>query len=94
MQTKKLMTLVKSKFFMLKANFPKHAQQIDEQPIIDSHEYDREYKFGSSSEPNPNPSNETSSQPSNKPLQSMQSMMNDPKHALPIEENSEAERQA
>lgn len=49
MQTKKLMTLVKSKFFMLKANFPKHAQQIDEQPIIDSHEYDREYKFGSSS---------------------------------------------
>ena len=59
MQTKKLMTLVKSKYFMLKANFPKHAQQIDEQPIIDSHEYDREYKFGASSEKEVNP-NESS----------------------------------
>ena len=38
MQTKKLMTIVKSKFFMLKANFPKQALLIDEEPLIDSHE--------------------------------------------------------
>ena len=38
MKTKKLMTVVKSKYFMLKANFPREALQIDEQPIIDTHQ--------------------------------------------------------
>ena len=37
-QTKKLMTVVKSKYFMLKANFPKEAIKIDSQPILESHE--------------------------------------------------------
>lgn len=38
MQTKKLMTVAKSKYFMLKANFPKQALQMDEEPLIDNHE--------------------------------------------------------
>ena len=37
MQTKKLMTVVKSKYFMLKANFPKAALEVDSEPIIDNH---------------------------------------------------------
>lgn len=45
MQIKKLMTVVKSKYFMLKANFPKHALRVDSEPIIDNHEAPREYNF-------------------------------------------------
>ena len=37
MQTKKLMTVVKSKYFMLKANFPKAALEVDAEPIIANH---------------------------------------------------------
>lgn len=46
MQTKKLMTIVKSKYFMLKANFPKQALQIDSEPIINNHDQPSDYKFG------------------------------------------------
>ena len=35
LQTKKLMTVVKSKYYMLKVNFPKQAELIDNEPIID-----------------------------------------------------------
>ena len=35
LQTKKLMTVVKSKYYMLKVNFPKQAEMIDSEPIID-----------------------------------------------------------
>ena len=37
MKTKKLMTIVKSKYFMLKANFPKAALEVDSEPIIANH---------------------------------------------------------
>lgn len=37
METKKLMTVAKSKYYMLKVNFPKQAQIIDEEPLIDTH---------------------------------------------------------
>ena len=47
MKTKKLMTVAKSKYFMLKANFPKQALQIDSEPIINNHTPAPEYKFGS-----------------------------------------------
>ena len=35
LRTKKLMTLAKSKYYMLKVNFPKQAETIDNDPIID-----------------------------------------------------------
>ena len=35
LQTKKLMTVCKSKYYMLKVNFPKQAEMIDNDPIID-----------------------------------------------------------
>ena len=46
------MTVAKSKYFMLKANFPKQALQIDSEPIISSHEpkENTEYKFGQTEE--------------------------------------------
>ena len=31
------MTIVKSKYFMLKANFPKAALEVDSEPIIANH---------------------------------------------------------
>ena len=34
MKTKKLMTVTKSKYFMLKANFPKQAEMVDSEPLI------------------------------------------------------------
>ena len=34
MKAKKLMTVTKSKYFMLKANFPKEAEKIDSEPLI------------------------------------------------------------
>ena len=32
------MTVAKSKYYMLKVNFPKQAQIIDEEPLIDTHQ--------------------------------------------------------
>ena len=46
MQIKKLITVAKSKYFMLKANFPKEALKVDSEPLIDNHEMPREYSFG------------------------------------------------
>ena len=88
MQTKKLMTVVKAKYFMLKANFPKQALQIDSEPIIDTHEVNTEFNFGQDSK-----SNNAGQQKEDTGIRK-QSMLNDPKHTLPEDiENSEAERQ-
>jgi len=35
LKTKKLMTVVKSKYFMLKVNYPKLAEKIDNEPLFD-----------------------------------------------------------
>ena len=35
LKTKKLMTVAKSKYYMLKVNFPKQAELVDSEPLID-----------------------------------------------------------
>ncbi len=83
------MTLVKSKYFMLKANFPKHAKLIDDQPIIDNHEPEKEFTFGATSDKQPSSSEDGGLQEDS--LQK-KSMMNDPKHTLRVEDDSEEDR--
>ncbi len=84
------MTLVKSKYFMLKANFPKHAKLIDDQPIIDNHEPEKEFNFGAASDKQQSNTDEGLQEDN---LQK-KSMMNDPKHTLRVEDDSEEDRQA
>ena len=35
LRTKKLMTVAKSKYYMLKVNFPKQAELVDNEPLIE-----------------------------------------------------------
>ena len=91
MQTKKLMTLVKSKYFMLKANFPNQAKLIDEQPILDNHEPETDFTFGAR---NQDSLTDSKGEHQSESQVKTQSMMKDPKHSLHIEEDSEADRQA
>ena len=54
MKIKKLMTVVKSKYFMLKANFPRQAEQMmegEEPPLIDKHEPGPTYDFENRQQP-------------------------------------------
>ena len=37
-QSKKLMTVAKSKYYMLKVNYPKLAEKIDEEPLYTEEE--------------------------------------------------------
>ena len=48
MKIKKLMTVIKSKYFMLKANFPRQAEQMmegEEAPLIAKNEPGPTYDF-------------------------------------------------
>lgn len=91
MQVKKLMTIVKSKYFMLKANFPKHALKVDSEPLIDTHSVPRAFTFGGGSDPA-----EGGEATKEDQIIRKQSMVDDPKHALlpNDEESTESDRQA
>ena len=41
LQSKKLLTQIKSKYYMLKVNYPKLAEQIDNEPLILDEEFVR-----------------------------------------------------
>ena len=82
------MTLVKSKYFMLKANFPQEALKVDNEPLIDNHEpEEKTFNFGDSKESSPDQNVQQTS------------MMDDPKHANRVSsqdsgEGTEEERKA
>ena len=77
MQTKKLMTVVKSKYFMLKANFPKAALEVDSEPIIANHvpEMPKRAQTGANGDESIK----------------KKSMMNDPVYTMPESNDQDAE---
>jgi len=87
------MTLVRSKYFMLKANFPKQAILIDQEPILDNHAAPRVGFSADTAEAQSEPAKGEEAQQIR-----TSSMMDDAKHTLQAvadsHENTEEERLA